>query len=581
MSLDIREALDSPFLVIDTEGNARDLRHDKDAMTMGIAPAWRPEPTTHIRQDYYPYHHLIGPNLDLDHLDMVGEVIQSHPRLIMHNAKHDLLALKAIGIDVMDRPFYDTMLMGHWLNENMINKGLDRMSQLYGGRPKERPELMKRIIQVAGWDHVPADMMGEYSSHDAFITYELFEKLYPLFVEEGYDTELWDLEQKFLRLVLKMEGHGIHVNPDLCREELARGEARMSEISQKHFNGLNPNSPKVLELILIDYLEMDVFKRSAKTGAPSFDKEAMDHYEEELEGKEDKTAQLILEYRGWLKACSAYYGAYLRLMSEAGNLHPNFKLHGTRTGRLSCAEPNLQQIPRVTAKAWNGHAKSALVPRPGFKLWDIDYANLEFRLGAIYANEPNMVEPLQKGFKPFDAMAELLFGADWTQEQRQLCKTFTYMTSYGAGIAKIARIMKLSSDEAEKLRDDFFRAYPRLRTATRRATTKAEARGYSLLWSGRRRHFEDFKGSHKAFNATIQGGAAELVKRIMLIIDDIIDWNDCKMLLQVHDSIVFEIREGTEDYWLPILQLTMSNVSMLHPKFATVPFPVDAKPWGK
>lgn len=579
---DIQEALDSPVLVIDTEGNGKDLRHDKDAWTMGISPAWRPDPSVEIRSDYYPYRHYIGPNLDLSHLDKVAEVIEKHPRLVFHNAKYDLLALENMGVHVRDRPFYDTMLMGHWLNENALSKGLDFMSQQYGGMPKQRPEIMKQIIKVAGWDHVPAKMMGEYSAHDAFITLELFEKLYPLFEEEGYTGELWELEERFLRLVLKMEGHGIGVDQELCASELERGHARMQEISDS-LNGLNPNSPKDLEVILIDALELEPFPRRTPAGALCFDKEAMAYYEEELELREneDKTARLVLEYRGWLKATSAYYGAYLKLVSEAGNLHPNFKLHGTRTGRLSCEKPNLQQIPRVTAKDWNGNAKKALKARPGFKLWEIDYSNLEFRLGAIYSNEHNMIDPLVKGFKPFDAMAELLFGVDWTDEQRQLCKVFTYMTSYGAGIAKIARIMSLSPDEAEQLKRDFFAAYPRLRSATRRATMKAETRGYALLWSGRRRHFEDAKGSHKAFNAVIQGGAAELVKRIMLILDDIIDWDNCKMLLQVHDSVVFEIREGYEGYWLPILKLTMANVEMLHPKFGLVPFPVEGKPWGK
>ena len=577
--MNIREALDSPVLVIDTEGNAKDYRHDKLAQTMGVAPAWRRTPTTPIASDYYPYHHIIGENLSDAHLREVTQVIEEHPILVMHNAKHDILALENLGMNVRDKFFYDTMLMGHWVNENMLSKGLDFMSQLYGGMPKNRPDIMKKIIKIVGWDHIPSKMMGEYSANDAFITYELFERLYRDFEEEGYTGELWEFEQQFLRLVLRMESHGIGVNTDICIAESERGLIRMEEISAS-LNGLNPNSPKDLEVLLIDALGLDPFKWT-DTGRISFDREAMEHYEEELELIDNRTANLVLEYRGWLKARSSYYEAYLRLISDEGNLHPNFKLHGTRTGRLSCAQPNLQQIPRVTAKDWNGNAKLALQARIGYNLFDIDYSNLEFRMGAIYANEPNMIEPLVNGFKPFDAMAELMFGIDWTQEQRQLCKTFTYMTSYGAGIAKVARIMHLEQDEAERLRADFFNAYPRLKSATRRATMKAETRGYALLWSGRRRHFEDARGSHKAFNAVIQGGSAELVKRVMLIVGDIIDWDTCKMLLQIHDSVVFEIKQGYESYWLPILEMTMQNVALHHPKFGLVPFPVEAKPWGK
>lgn len=576
--LDIRNSLNSPTLSVDTEGNGRDLRHDKDAATAGISASWR-EASVFVESRYYPFKHMVGPNLPIRQLDEIRQVIEEHPRLVFHNAKHDILALRQMGIDVLNKPWYDTMLMGHWLNENMLNKGLDSMSRLYGGKPKAKPEIMAKIIKTMGWEYVPSSIMAEYSANDAQITLELFEKLLPDFISEFPDEELWDMERDFLRLVIKMEGYGVRVNQELCKEELARGQSRMEAI-QKELGGLNPNSPQVLELLLIDMLELEPYKFTS-SGRISFDREAMEHYEEELEGREDRTAKLVLEYRGWLKACSAYYGSYLKQLSAEGNLHPNFKLHGTRTGRLSCEKPNLQQIPRAGTKTWNINSKRAIVSRPGYTLWEFDYANLEFRLGAVYSNEPNMVEPLQQGFKPFDAMAELLFGVDWTQEQRQLCKTFTYMTSYGAGIAKIARIMKLNQDEAEKLKADFFNAYPGLKNVTRLASRKAEARGYALLWSGRRRHFDDGSGAHKAFNAVIQGGAAELVKRTMLALDKVIDWDNCKMLLQVHDSVVFEIREGTESHWLPIIQMTMESVASLHPKFGMVPFPTDSKVWGK
>lgn len=566
--------------MIDTEGNARDYRHDPLAQTMGISLAWRPSPTAPVQSIYFPYYHLIGLNLGLHHLDQIKALIEAHPCLVFHNAKYDILALENLGINVRHKKFYDTMLMGHWINENMLNKGLDAMSRLYGGQPKNRPEIMTRFIKTPGlgWQYIPADMMAEYSANDAFITYELFEKLYPIFCEEGYDGELWEFECEFLRIVLRMEGFGVRIDSELCESEIIAGELRMSEISQS-MNGLNPNSPKDLEFLLIDCLGLEPFKRT-NSGAISFDRESMEHFEEELEYIDDPTAKLVLEYRGWLKATSAYYRAYLHLQSHNGNLHPNFKLHGTRTGRLSCERPNLQQIPRQSTKRWNGNAKRAIVSRPGHTLWEVDYANLEFRLGALYANEKNMINPLVQGFKPFDAMAELIYGKAWTQEDRQGCKTFTYMTAYSAGISKIARTMHKEDAWASKMRADWFKAYPGMKTAARRATSKAEARGYALLWSGRRRHFDGGRGTHKAFNAVIQGGAAELVKRTMLVLSTCIDWVECKMLLQVHDSVVFEIMDGKEDKWLPIIQQVMESVEMHHPRFGMVPFPCDIKKWG-
>jgi DNA polymerase-1 len=195
-----------------------------------------------------------------------------------------------------------------------------------------------------------------------------------------------------------------------------------------------------------------------------------------------------------------------------------------------------------------------------------------------------MIEPLKKGFKPFDSMAHLIFGLTEQdpgfKERRQDCKTFTYMTAYGAGPTKISKIMHREREWAFEMRKDWWNTYPGMRDASRLATRKAETRGYALLWTGRRRHFEDGIGSHKAFNAVIQGGAAELVKRTMLILNQEIDWMDCKLLLQIHDSCVFEIRIGTEDYWLPIIKRVMENTAAHHPKFGSVPFPVDIKLWA-
>jgi DNA polymerase-1 len=572
----IEDALDAPYLVIDTESNARDFRHDPLARTVGIAPAFRT--ADGIQYAYFPYQHSLGSNLDANHLKRVGKVIEDCQLLVCHNWKYDALALANVGIDIQHRPFADTMLWVHWLNENLLSKGLDFASQYYGGQPKKRSDLFNAFKKILGWEWIPAWLMGEYAENDALITAQLYEKLLPDFEAEGYLGDLWQLEQDFTRLIMKMESYGVLVDNELCKSELEVGKARMAEISEE-LGGMNPNSPKHLEVMLFDILKLKPFKPT-NSGRPSFDRESMEHYEEELEALDNHTAKLVLEYRGWLKACSAYYGAYLKLQSQARVLHPSFKLHGTRTGRLSCERPNLQQIPRHSSKRWNGNAKRVIIARPGYTLWEVDYSNLEFRLGAIYANEPNMVEPLREGFKPFDTMAELLFGPDWTQDQRQLCKTFTYMTSYGAGIAKVGRVMKLKPDEAKKLRADFWNAYPGLRQATQRASMKAETRGYALLWSGRRRHFDGSQGVHKAFNAVIQGGAAELVKRIMLALNDVIDWDECKMLLQVHDSVVFEIRTGTEDYWKPLIQMTMENVSAIHSKFGTVPFPVEIKRWG-
>lgn len=138
---------------------------------------------------------------------------------------------------------------------------------------------------------------------------------------------------------------------------------------------------------MIDELKLPVVKRSPKTGAPSFDKEAMTIYDEMLEHRDNPTANLIKQYRGWQKSVTSNYLPYVELLSLDGRLRPNYKLHGTKTGRMSCEKPNLQQIPRVSNKPWNGKMKAAFIPEDDFELWEFDYSQLELRLGTAYAKK--------------------------------------------------------------------------------------------------------------------------------------------------------------------------------------------------
>lgn len=553
------------ILGIDTESNGRDYRYDPKAVTTGVSLASSP-----TSGKYYPINHEIGVNLGPEGLAEVRKRIDDADILVFHNRKHDRLALKQLGIDIDHKQTYCTMLMVHFLHENLPNKSLDYVCKRFGVEGKDKSPLMEQFIKCLGWGGIPVEVMRPYAERDAEAPYELFEKLYPRFCAEGYDRHLWQREIRFSDLISRMEALGIEVDQSLCERESRKGHARMGEI--RDALGLNPSSPKDLEELLINRLGLDVEKETP-SGKPSFDKEAMKAYEEVLSVRKNPTAKLVLEYRGWQKSCSSNYDAYLKLLSPNGTLHPNFKLHGTKTGRLSCECPNLQQIPRSSANAWNGNLKCAFVAREGYALYEADYANLELRLAAVYSQEPNLIEPLRAGFKPFDAMSEQL---GWV---RQNCKTFTYATLYGGGTRRIANLFGLGMEEAKQMRESWYANFPRMHMASERASRLAERRGYVALWTGRRRHLRR-DDAHKALNSLLQGGAAELVKSVMLTLTDLIDWDTCRMLLQVHDSIVFEIKSGTEGYWIPRIQTAMEDVSAYHAQFGKIPFPVEVKRWA-
>jgi len=570
-------AATAPVLAIDTEGNSKDVRRgaDPEGKTMGISLAHRPSLFNGevIVSDYYPFRHKWN-NLEPGHLDLMRRVLESYDgQIVMHNAKHDIAALRNLGIEVPTKNLFCTMLGVTWVNEELPSKALDYASKAYGGEPKNRSKEMQRIIDVWGWEYVPPEMMTEYAANDAKITLELRDNIWGTFKAEGYAGPLWERELRWLDLVMRMEARGIGVNNSLCEQQIEVGSKVQAEVllTLKH----NPLSNKDLNKLLIQEMKLPILGYT-DTGAPSFAKKYMEEYEQILEGRNDTTAQQILTYRGWNKAISSSYMAYLEKQSPDGFLRCNYKLHGTKQIRLSCEKPNLQQIPQESSKPWNGQMKKAFKARPGFTLWEFDYGQLEMRVAAIYSQDPTLIRAFKSGVSLFKDMHSRMPQWDYNHVKRN-----SYATLYGAGVDKVALILNISYDNAASMRMDFYNTYPNLRMAASKASNIAKKRGYLNMWTGRRRHFDGVVSTHKAFNSICQGGGAEIVKSAALDIDEQIDWEECSLLLQIHDAFVFEIANGTEDKWIPIIQQTMETPGRYNGAFSQIPFPVDVHKFGE
>jgi DNA polymerase-1 len=552
----------SPFVAVDTETDGNDCR-DGSGYLMGISVA------TYDRAEYLPFRHSNGENLPIHWRDRLAKSLSS--TLIFHNAKFDIPSLATIGIPVEGK-FYDTMLMAHMVNENYPSKALDSLGRTLLGEGKARDDKFKRVLAAFGWAEMPVSVMRPYAEQDARLTYKLFEYLYPLFKKEGFDGELWDTEQAFSRLLIDMESNGIAIDRELCASESAVGRDSMAKCVADL--GFNPGSTTELGDYLLNVMQLPVVGVTP-TGAPSFDKAAMAKYDVLLEASNDPTAKLVKKYRGWQKACAVAYEGYPKLVSGDGRLRPNFKMHGTVTGRLSCEQPNLQQIPRSSSNVWDGSLKRCFIPREGYELWEADYSQLELRLGAAYAREQSLIEEFSKpNSDVFTRMAlELGFSRGDT-------KTLTYTLQYGGGINRLCAVFKVSPARAAEIRDNYFDTYPGFRRVTQVASRKAEKQGYVQYWSGRRRHFQYPSESFKAFNSVIQGGSAEVVKRAMLRLQAF-GYNDertgCRMLLQVHDSVVFEIPAGSSNS----LHSGITECMVEMPQDFGVKFAIDLHIWGK
>lgn len=516
---------------------------------------------------YYGIRHGVGQNVSHETFAMLKYVLEQPERqLIFANVQFDVLALESIDIAVSDNPFWDILTVANMVDENEpIQKSLAQLSLRYLGEQGkiDTPEITKE--KKSGWPTTTPELMYEYAVADAVTTWRIWDKLMKHPEWHAIPEEVWDEKQKLIRVLLHMRRRGVRVDQELAKEMVEIGEARIEEIKKEL--GVNPASNKDMYKLLIEDLGLPVLKQSKKTGKPSFDKFAMEDYEVLLDKMDSPVANLIKEFRGWSKAISASYKPYLALVDIDGRIRCNYKTHGTVSGRLSCAEPNLQQVPKQSDKPWNGKVKSCFIPMDGYTLVEFDYSQLELRLGTAYAGEEDLKAVFNEGRDIFDEMSSQL------GMTRQDTKTLVYSMQYGAGEKRIMAAFGVDQPKAKYLRENYFNTYPRFKNLSDVATMKAEQQGRVRIWSGRYRHFQHRNESYKALNSIIQGGAADIVERVMVRAFEQIDNPECRLLLQVHDSLVWEIKtEKLDEYSERILNL-MEDVE---PKDFDVKFAVEA-----
>jgi DNA polymerase I-like protein with 3'-5' exonuclease and polymerase domains len=442
---------------------------------------------------YFPFEHPTGDNCGFEVHLALKKLLEGDNTLLFVNAQFDILSLETLGIYTEHTDIIDVSAMAHLINENKpYNKGLDSLAQYYLKEPGKIKDPEIEKEKKTGWKNTTWQQMWDYAVLDAVIEKDL---------------------------------------------------------------GINPASPKQLKKLLIDDLGLPVVKQSARTGAPSFDKEAMLAYDLMLESLENPVAKRIKEFRGWQKAVSASYRPYLDLVGMDGRLRCSYRLHGTATGRLSCAEPNLQQIPKTSDKAWNGKVKECFIAEDGYVLINADFSQLELRLATAYAGEEELKEVFNEGRDIFTEMSKQL------NMSRHDTKTLVYSMQYGAGEQRLMNAFGVDKTTAKQIRQNYFNTYPHFRRLNERCTAKVEETGEIKIWSGRVRHFEHRNDAYKAMNSLIQGGAADIVERIMVRCFQELEGPECRMLLQVHDSITFEVKESVVPQYLEKIRTLMEDVN--------------------
>jgi DNA polymerase-1 len=565
--------MEADLIAVDTETTGLDgIKDGRDYLT-GISVAYRLGDLG-IFTGYFPFKHDTPTgNLEEGVLRRLVAVLSNKP-LVWHHRKFDSHSVRTAGIEpetLMKKRQFDAMMEAQLVNEEWPSKELDWLSKtlLKEGKGEEADEAA-RWGNIYGWGTVPIAIMEKRARIDTNRTLRVHENLWPKLEAQDLDG-LWDAESAFTDVLRRMESEGVGVDTAFAEKKLEQGRARMFDIEdQLDFKPTAAN----LGPVLFEDLGFPVLERSKKTNKPSLNKKVMEEYDRMLEASGNPLAQLVLEYRGWQTACGLLYEPTLRLLSPDGKIRTNYKQHGTVTSRLSSSGPNMQQIPRKGEKEWNGDAKTMFTTGCDCcELWGFDYSQLEFRLSAAYGGEAWLLKTFSDPDADVFTEMSLRIGAP-----RQTCKTFTYANLYGAGLDKIAYTLGRPSHEIESIYENFLGSISHIKSASKRASRLAEQRKFVRYWTGRRRHFAWDDGYHKAFNSLLQGGAAELVKHAMLSCREVEDnsaHGDCRMVLQVHDEIVFRIRKGTIDKYRPEIVERMVNF----PQFG-VPLAVEGKIWN-
>lgn len=552
----ILDKAENGFVAFDTENNGHVNLFDRGVIVYGFSICVKVD--GQYLAEYFPVAHRRGTNYSRGFWEpILRKVINK--KIIAHNINFDARSARMILEEDLDKPFdyfFDTTRMGHILDENaydskqrgpLSSPTLENCCLYFLGKPgKVKSPIFQALMKLYGWEGIAPSEIREYAEADAVAAYQLGEYLMKrLQNEKGADNiKYWrELEMPNFKSTYSMKTYGVAIDIDFCKEWEERCEANMYRLRSEL--GFDPAKSTELAPVIYDQLGLPVImkKRKGKEPTPTLDKDAMEQYEKMLEHLDNPIARQIIEYRGWGKAVSSYYRPYQNLVDPDGRLRPDFKNHGTLNGRYACSNPNLQQIPKtdedkLESKPWSAHVKECFIPMEGHELWEFDYSQLELRLGAAFGMDQKLLDIFNDP-NDRDIFTEMAAEMGW---KRQDVKSFVYSIDYGAGAGRVSDIFGVSKERASQYIEEFYATYTGLGGANSKAKYEASTTGKLKYWSGHYRHFKSANDAYKAFNSKIQGGSADLVKKVMNNINR--ELPEVRMILQVHDALWFEFPTG-------------------------------------
>ena len=511
--------------------------------------------------------------LKLDYVTkLLGPVIEKNQdKIVGQNLKFDIPILARHGIEI-SRFLGDTMLMSYVLNSTATRHGMDRLADFYLNYTTTKyTDVTGTASKQISFAEVKLDIATNYAAEDADITLRLFNVLTPLLKEKPIQLKLLrDIEYPLVHVLSRVEQNGAKIDKNKLAKHSEELSKKISEFSKQAFKiageEFNLDSPKQLLEILYEKQGLPVLKKTPK-GQPSTNEDTLQRLSEEYE-----LPRIILKYRTLAKLKSTYTDSLIKIENpKTERIHTSYQQAVTSTGRLSSTEPNLQNIPIKTAEG--RRIREAFIPENGNVLISADYSQIELRIMAHLSEDKNLTHAFNNDIDVHSSTASEVFGVsidDVTKDQRRSAKAINFGLMYGMSAFGLTRQLGIARDEAQKYLDAYFARYTGVRDYMDNIKAQAKEDKFVETIMGRRLYLNEINAANglrrqaaerAAINAPLQGSAADIIKKAMLDIDMLIneEIRDVKMIMQVHDELVFECPKEAADEVMKEIKLRMEN----------------------
>lgn len=497
-------------------------------------------------------------------------------QVVGQNIKYDMHIMHKYDIHINN--IQDTMLMSFVLHAGLHAHNMDELAERYlGVSTTPYKDVAGTGQKQVTFDKVDIAVATAYAAEDADVTwqlYELFHDKLSLDENAGVKKLYEELERPLLEVLRSMERKGVKVQPKILKEMSTEFSAQLidleKDIFEKTGSEFNLNSPKQLSKVLFEDMGMTLKGKTPKSTNVTV--------LEALAEEGHDVAELILRYRQLSKLKSTYTEALQDDIAADGRVHTSYNPVGASTGRLSSTDPNLQNIPIRTAEGRK--IRTAFIPDEGYKMVSLDYSQIELRLLADMSESSSLIEAFKDGIDIHAFTAHQIFDVpleDVSSDQRRIAKIINFGIVYGMGAHSLARQIGVSNAEASTYIKNYFERYAGIKDYIESRQEYARDHGYVETVMGRRLWLPNINASNGmlkagaervAINAPLQGGNADLIKKAMIHIHEMYkNRSDVRMLLQVHDELIFEIRED-------VLEREMKNIEEVMETIVTLKVPL-------